>query len=111
MARTMYCSFCSRSHHDVDKLVAGPGVFICDACIKLSVRAIKGQTLPSFPTWEQMDDDELLERLGPAQASTKAMEDNLRRMVRILRKRRMTWERIGNALAVTRQAACARFGT
>jgi hypothetical protein len=29
------CSFCGKSHTEVDKLVAGPGVYICDACIVL----------------------------------------------------------------------------
>ena len=27
------CSFCGKSHAEVRKLVAGPGVYICDACI------------------------------------------------------------------------------
>ena len=29
------CSFCSKSADEVKKLVAGPGVFICDACVAL----------------------------------------------------------------------------
>ena len=27
------CSFCNRWQHDVDELIAGPGVFICDECV------------------------------------------------------------------------------
>ncbi len=27
------CSFCGKSHSEVRKLIAGPGVYICDACI------------------------------------------------------------------------------
>ena len=27
------CSFCGRSHAEVRKLIAGPGVYICDSCI------------------------------------------------------------------------------
>jgi ATP-dependent Clp protease ATP-binding subunit ClpX len=27
------CSFCGKSHGEVKKLIAGPGVYICDACI------------------------------------------------------------------------------
>lgn len=27
------CSFCGKSHSEVKKLIAGPGVYICDACI------------------------------------------------------------------------------
>ena len=29
------CSFCAKSQSDVLKLVAGPGVFICNECIDL----------------------------------------------------------------------------
>jgi len=29
------CSFCGKAHTQVAKLVAGPGVYICDACIAL----------------------------------------------------------------------------
>jgi len=38
MARTSnltMCSFCGKSHAEVRKLVAGPGVYICDSCIKV----------------------------------------------------------------------------
>ena len=31
----LYCSFCRKSQHEVKKLVAGPAVMICDACIAL----------------------------------------------------------------------------
>jgi hypothetical protein len=33
--KTLYCSFCGKSQHDVRKLIAGPEVFICDECIDL----------------------------------------------------------------------------
>lgn len=29
------CSFCGKDHTEVAKLVAGPGVYICDACVGL----------------------------------------------------------------------------
>ncbi|HVU12320.1 MAG TPA: ClpX C4-type zinc finger protein, partial [Phototrophicaceae bacterium] len=30
------CSFCRRSHDEVERLIAGPdGVFICDNCVEL----------------------------------------------------------------------------
>jgi ATP-dependent Clp protease ATP-binding subunit ClpX len=31
----LFCSFCGKSQDDVRKLVAGPGVYICDECIEL----------------------------------------------------------------------------
>lgn len=30
------CSFCKRSETEVAKLVAGPGVYICDGCVELA---------------------------------------------------------------------------
>lgn len=29
------CSFCSKTRHDVRKLIAGPGVVICDECVEI----------------------------------------------------------------------------
>lgn len=33
--KALYCSFCGKSQHEVKKLVAGAGVFICNECIDL----------------------------------------------------------------------------
>jgi len=33
--KTLYCSFCNKSQHEVKKLIAGASVFICDECIEL----------------------------------------------------------------------------
>lgn len=31
--KTLYCSFCGNSQHEVEKLIAGPGAFICNVCV------------------------------------------------------------------------------
>ena len=33
--KTVRCSFCNKLQSQVDKLIAGPGVFICDECVDL----------------------------------------------------------------------------
>src|SRR5215467_1397193 len=33
--KTLYCSFCGKSQHEVRKLIVGPAVFICDECVDL----------------------------------------------------------------------------
>jgi ATP-dependent protease Clp ATPase subunit len=33
MARRLRCSFCGRDEDRVARLIAGPQVFICDACV------------------------------------------------------------------------------
>ena len=34
-AGTCYCSFCGKSQHEVQQLIAGPAVFICGECVDL----------------------------------------------------------------------------
>jgi ATP-dependent Clp protease ATP-binding subunit ClpX len=31
---TKVCSFCGKSYEDVKRLIAGPGVAICDECVR-----------------------------------------------------------------------------
>ena len=31
--RSVKCSFCGKSQENVKKIIAGPGVYICDECI------------------------------------------------------------------------------
>ncbi len=35
------CSFCGKNQHQVIKLVAGPGVYICDQCVDLCNQIIE----------------------------------------------------------------------
>ena len=41
--KTLYCSFCGKSQHEVKKLIAGPSVFICDECIELCNEIIRDE--------------------------------------------------------------------
>jgi len=34
------CNFCGKKREEVEKLIAGPGVYICDECIKLSYNIV-----------------------------------------------------------------------
>ena len=48
------CSFCGKSHAEVKKLIAGPGVYICDTCINvcksiLDREAASGSNCPANP--------------------------------------------------------------
>jgi ATP-dependent Clp protease ATP-binding subunit ClpX len=45
---TQRCSFCRRSHDEVERLIAGPdGVFICDNCVELCQRVLFEENVPS----------------------------------------------------------------
>ncbi len=56
--KTLYCSFCGKSQHEVKKLIAGPSVFICDECIGLCNDIIRDE-LPPTTVGKSADGDAL----------------------------------------------------
>ena len=42
------CSFCGKSQEQVRKLVAGPGVYICDECIELCNEIIEEELTDEY---------------------------------------------------------------
>jgi hypothetical protein len=40
MSHCLTCTFCRKTEHQVRKLVAGPGVYICDDCIDIAHQII-----------------------------------------------------------------------
>lgn len=105
----LHCAFCRKDQHHVAKLVQGPGVHICDACVALCARVLTGQPTAAFAGWASLTDDELLATLPAAASAVRASEDQLRDHVAQLRQRGVSWERIATALGVSRQAAWERF--
>ena len=55
------CSFCGKSQEQVRKLIAGPGVYICDECVELC---------------NEILDEELIDPPGPASQPTSRLEEN-----------------------------------
>jgi ATP-dependent Clp protease ATP-binding subunit ClpX len=109
MAPRLGCSFCLRSADEVDRLVGGPAVHICDVCVQQCNRILADPSIP-FPTMRGSADEEVLRRLGPAADRVASAEAGLHGLVRLLRDRQVSWARIGEALGVSRQAAWERFG-
>jgi len=33
--RELHCSFCNKGQSTVEKLIAGPGIYICNECVEL----------------------------------------------------------------------------
>jgi hypothetical protein len=110
------CSFCAKPSSAVAKVIAGPGVYICNECIQLCNDILEEEQQASSPAGTQlpareeaMTDEEILALL-PRIASVSAQTDaSLQRMVTVLRGRGVTWARIGAALQITRQSAWERF--
>jgi hypothetical protein len=110
------CSFCAKPSSEVAKVIAGPGVYICNECIHLCNAILaQEQQKPSepqgqLPAWEESMTDEQILDLLPRIASVGAQtEASLQRLVTLLRSRKVTWARIGAALQITRQSAWERF--
>jgi len=40
----LYCSFCGKSQHEAQKIIAGPSVFICDECVDLCNDILREET-------------------------------------------------------------------
>ena len=51
--RALRCSFCGKGADDVQKLIAGPNVYICDACVG-SCNNIIAALPVSFAGWNAM---------------------------------------------------------
>jgi len=113
LPKTLHCSFCGKSQHAVEKLIAGPrGVFICNECVGLCDGIIAGGKAPSGHTgFRPLDRPtaELLELLPSVNFATDANRDFLQSLVDALRVREVSWADIGEALGVARQSAWERF--
>lgn len=110
------CSFCAKPSAEVSKVIAGPGVFICDECVGLCTEILEQEksaaaTEPRLPMWETMSDDQILDHLPRIIAVRAQIDDNLREWVQHLRSRDVSWERIGASLSMTRQSAWERFNS
>ncbi len=47
------CSFCHKPQREVDKIIAGPNVYICSECIKLCLDIIRENNQPKPISWGQ----------------------------------------------------------
>jgi ATP-dependent Clp protease ATP-binding subunit ClpX len=95
----------------VAKLVAGPGVYICDECIKLCNEIIDQDAgPPSFvATLNDKSEKELFDLMVSFHASHAGIDVSTQLIVGELRARGVSWARIGEALGMTRQSAWERF--
>jgi hypothetical protein len=102
------CSFCGKPDGQVGKLIAGPKVFICDACVGVCNKILEAMPA-AFAGWGSMTNEQLLESLKPSVATVEAVRAVLQTQVEALRKREVSWAAIGDALGISRQAAWERF--
>jgi ATP-dependent Clp protease ATP-binding subunit ClpX len=108
---TMHCSFCGKSQHQVEKLIAGPFIFICNECVRLCGDIVAGKPLPDHSAFRPLDrpTERLLELIGSVDYSAEGARNFLQQIVDTLRSREVSWADIGEALGVSRQSAWERF--
>ena len=115
--RVYHCSFCGKAQTEVKTLVAGPGVFICDECVQLCQSIITKQAATQTPQEvpgsllpDNAPTENLLKTLAGYNGAFASVDAAMQDIVDILREREVSWATIGQALAVSRQAAWKRFG-
>jgi ATP-dependent protease Clp ATPase subunit len=108
LKKTLRCSFCGKTEKQVARLLAGPHVHICDACVGACNKILEA-TPSTFAGWDKMTNEQLLDSLQTAEATVEATRAVLQAMIGELRQRKVSWEVIGKALGISRQAAWERF--
>jgi hypothetical protein len=109
------CSFCFKPSTKVERLVAGPAVYVCNECVDLCCEIIAAT--PDGPVagarlmpWEHAQTMEAalahLPNVARAQAQ---VEESLLGWVLRARQLGATWAQVGDAFGITRQSAWERF--
>lgn len=109
-----YCSFCGHAGNPDRRLVAGPGISICEHCVGAARDLLDAPASGAGalgPAWEQLSGEEILAHLPEISRVGSELEEQLRLWVAAARQRDISWARIGTALGITRQTAWQRFRT
>ena len=70
--KSLHCSFCGKTENQVERLIAGPGVYICNECVMLCDEMLADDTAASPPLGAQ--DVERMNLLTPEQIKEKLDE-------------------------------------
>lgn len=110
------CSFCGKPSAEVQRIVAGPGVFICNECIELALmlvedaaRATPEESSRRRVAYEDRSTDDLLMMLPALVKSADRVEAELATSVSRLRARGTPWHTIANAAGLSVEATRHRF--
>ena len=111
LPKALHCSFCGKPQYEVEKLDAGPFVFICNECVAMCNDVIAERPLPDngYTRPLERSSDQLLTLMGSVNYAADASRDFLQQIVDTLRGREVSWADIGKALGVSRQSAWERF--
>ena len=115
---TTSCSFCGKPNTEVEQLVAGPGVFICNQCVELALVVVEdaASATPEEATrrraaYQDPSTEDLLTMLPALVKSADRVEAELATSVNHLRARGAGWQTIADAAGLSAEATRRRFGT
>jgi hypothetical protein len=110
------CSFCAKPANEVARIVAGPGVFICNECVELSATIIadaahttEEESARRRRQYLDRPAVEILTMLPALARSAARVEAELAGWVRRLREQGTDWPTIAGALEMGVEAVRQRF--
>ena len=105
------CAVCRKHNRQVKKIVAGPGVYICNECVGLcnEVIAQVEEQPDSVRRSSGPAPDRLLEWLPSIANTLRSVEADIARKVGRLRQQGVGWNRISEALGMSESEATQRF--
>lgn len=110
------CSFCGKPGSMVQRLVAGPGVYICDECVALSSAVIEDAAQASAEEsarrrsrFYDRPPEDVLAMLPAMARSAARVEAELAGWIGRLREQGTDWQAIAGAVGMSADAARQRF--
>lgn len=112
-AATTNCSFCGKPNTEVKKIIAGPGVKICDQCVTLcnEVIAEVNEDPDAVPRSTQPSTERLLRWLPSIGDTLRSVEADIAGKIAELRQQGVPWPPIAQALRMSESEAAERFGS
>jgi hypothetical protein len=111
-----YCSFCGRPNTAVARLVAGPGVYICNECVELSAAVVAEAARTSsaefsrrLSQYRDRSTEDILAMLPALVRSADRVQSELTGWISRLRERGTDWQTIAGAAGVSADNARERF--
>jgi len=111
---TVACSFCGQNNEQVKKLIAGPGVYICDECIGLCNTVLEQEAsgptpAAPAPSLDSAPLDTLVGIFGAMARTARSMEDQLAEWARKLATRGVPVATLASHAGITEAEARDRF--
>jgi hypothetical protein len=111
-----FCSFCGKPNTSVQRLVGGPGVYICNECVELSA-ALVAETAGATPEesarrrsqYRNPSTADIVAMLPGLVRSADRIESQMVGWISRLRERGTDWPTIAGAVGMSVDAARQRF--